>query len=306
MDFRQLKYVITIAHERTLSAAAEKLYLTPSALSQHIARLEEELEASLFERTKNGWIPTPVGQLYIGMAENILDQQARTYRQIGDIIGKQSGSFTMGITPGQGARMFSAIFPAFKAKYPGFQIVLKEGTVMEISKLISSGKVDIGFVTSKLDYPGVETRAIAREDILLAVPSSHPLSALAEHVPSDKLATVDLKLLEHDGFLLAEKNTTLRIVADCAFFQAGFAPKAVFETASLSTLNLLAQSGYGIAFIPRSYTNTAIGATYFRTEPPVTWERVVAYRKNHYLSNAEKYMLSLVREYYLNSGWEML
>lgn len=306
MDFRQLNYVITIAHERTLSAAAEKLYLTPSALSQHISRLEEELQASLFERTKAGWEPTPVGQLYIDMAESILDQKARTYRQIGDIMGKQLGRFTVGINPGHSARMFSSIFPKFKEKYPGFQITLKEGTVLEISKLISRDKVDIGFVTSELEYPGVETEAIAREDILLAVPAGHPLSALAEEAPPGTLATVDLRLLEQEEFLLGEKDTILRFVADRAFFQAGFAPKVVFESASMSTLYLLAQSGYGISFVPRSYTAAEDLAVYFRTDPPVSWERVVACRKNHYLSDAERYMIHLAREYYRSSGWEVL
>lgn len=306
MDFRQLNYVITIAQERTLSAAAEKLYLSPSALSQHISRLEEELQATLFKRTKAGWVPTPVGQLYIDMAKTVLDCQAKTYRQIGDIMGKQTGSFTVGITPGQGARLFSSIFPKFKEKYPGIQITLKEGTVMEISSLICADKVDIGFLTSQMDFPGVETHPIAREDILLAVPSSHPLAARAKDAPPGKFACMDLKLLEHDEFLLAEKNTTLRAVADRAFFQAGFAPKSVFETASLSTLNLLARGGYGIAFVPRSYVDATHGATYFRTEPPASWERVVACRKNHYLSNAEKHMISLAREYYLTAGWEMV
>jgi len=306
MDFRQLNYVITVARERTLSAAAEKLYLTPSALSQHIAHLEDELQASLFQRTKTGWVPTPVGQLYIEMAESILDQQTRTYRQIGDILGQQIGSFTVGINPGHSAQMFSAIYPKFKKKYPGVQISLKEGSVMEISGLISANKVDLGFITSELDYPGVETQAIAREEILLAVPAGHPLAERAAHVPGEEPAVVDLKLLEQEDFLLGDKQTILRLVADRAFYQAGFAPRVVFESASMSTLYLLAQSGYGICFIPRSYTDAGSLAVYFRTEPPVTWERVVAYRKNHYLSNAEKYLISLARAYYQTSGWEML
>jgi len=54
MDFRQLEYVITISREHTLSAASEKLFLSPSALSQHISKLEEELQTPLFKRTKQG------------------------------------------------------------------------------------------------------------------------------------------------------------------------------------------------------------------------------------------------------------
>ena len=49
MDFRQLEYVITIEKERTLLAAAEKLFLSPSALSQHITKLEQEMQGSMNE-----------------------------------------------------------------------------------------------------------------------------------------------------------------------------------------------------------------------------------------------------------------
>ena len=79
MDFRQLEYVITVAREKTLLSAAKKLFLSPSALSQHISKLEEELRTPLFKRTKQGWLPTSAGQVYIQMAESVLLQKNTGY-----------------------------------------------------------------------------------------------------------------------------------------------------------------------------------------------------------------------------------
>ena len=72
LDTRHLQYILTIAREGSLLAASEKLYVTPSALSQLVSRLEAELNTPLFKRTKKGWIPTYAGQLYVEMAHEII------------------------------------------------------------------------------------------------------------------------------------------------------------------------------------------------------------------------------------------
>ena len=214
MDFRQLEYVTTIAEERTLLAASEKPFLSPSALSQFISKLEAELQTSLFKRTKSGWIPTYAGQIYINMASEILEKQKKAYLQISDIAENKVGHFTVGITPGRGTLMFSKIFPKFRAIYPHVKISLFEGTVLETSEMIAAGKVDIGFLTSEFEHPNVVTQSLAREKIVMVVPRSHPMAELANDAPKNDLATVDLNLFRDDEFLLAGKQTTLRTLED--------------------------------------------------------------------------------------------
>jgi len=300
MDFRKLDYVITVAQERTLLAAAEKLYLSPSALSQYISRLEDELQTPLFKRTKSGWEPTRAGQIYIDMAQAVLDRQKRAYLQINDIAENKVGHFTVGVNPGRGTMMFASVLPKFKEKYPSIKISLVEGTVLEISELINAGKVDIGFITNALNYPNVETRTQVKEDILMVVPRSHPMANLADQAPPGEFATVNLRQFEDDEFLLAGAGTTLRTLEDHMFAQAGFMPKIVFETSSISTLNMLSRGGYGPSFVPLFYAEKTDDAVYFRTKPAASWELVTAYRRDHYLTQAEEYMISLSTDYYIS------
>lgn len=306
MDFRQLEYVITVAEEGSLLAASEKLFLSSSALSQHISRLEAELNTSLFNRTKTGWILTPAGQIYSNMAREILKQKKLAYQQISDVSGYMTGSFTVGITPGRGTIMFSNVFPQFKAMYPEVKVNLFEGTVWEISEMIASGKVDIGFPTSGLEHPAIETRKLGREQIVLVVPRSHQLSYLADNAPEGDLATVDLRLFQQDEFLLAGEGTTLRALENKAFNEAGFKPKIAFETASLVTLNNLSQGGYGIAFVPLFYVEKVKEAVAFYTNPPLGWELLASYRKGSFMTKAEEYMISLAAEYYSKHFREIL
>ena len=306
MDFRQLEYVITVAEEGSLLAASEKLFLSSSALSQHISRLEAELNTSLFNRTKTGWILTPAGQIYSNMAREILKQKKLAYQQISDVSGYMTGSFTVGITPGRGTIMFSNVFPQFKAMYPEVKVNLFEGTVWEISERIASGKVDIGFPTSGLEHPAIETRKLGWEQIVLVVPRSHQLSYLADNAPEGDLATVDLRLFQQDEFLLAGEGTTLRALENKAFNEAGFKPKIAFETASLVTLNNLSQGGYGIAFVPLFYVEKVKEAVAFYTNPPLGWELLASYRKGSFMTKAEEYMISLAAEYYSKHFREIL
>lgn len=298
MDFRQLEYVITIARERTLLAAAEKLFLSPSALSQHIAKLEDELDTPLFKRTKRGWLPTRAGEIYIDMANSILDQKKRAYLRISDIADNRIGHFTVGVTAGRGTMMFSRIFPQFKEAYPNVEVGLFEGTVLEITKMIAAGKVDVGFLSGMHDYPNVITRKQATEEIVLVVPRSHPLAQLAEDAPEGDFATVDLLAFQNDEFLLAGEGTTIRTLEDRIFAQAGFTPKVAFETPSLLTLNMLSKGGYGLSFLPRFYADDTSNAVYFRTEPSASWELMAAYRRDHYVTKAEEMMIQLVTDYY--------
>lgn len=298
MDFRQLEYVITIAKEKTLLAAAEKLFLSPSALSQHITKLEQEMHTPLFKRTKQGWLPTRAGQIYIDMAHTVLQSQKKAYLQIGDIAENKTGHFTVGVTPGRGTQMFSAVFPAFRAAYPNMQIDLFEGTVLENNEKISAGKVDIGFLTSGFPHPGIVTQTQLREDILLVVPKSNSKASLHQNGPEGDFPLVKLSEFAAEDFLLAGEGTTLRALENQMFTEAGFSPRVVFETPSLLTLNMLSKGGYGLSFVPRFYADDASNAVYFRTEPGASWELVAAYRKDHYITKAEEYMIGLATDYY--------
>ena len=68
MDLKQLEYIIAIADEQSISKAAEKLYMTQSALNQQLLRLERELGLLLFHRIKHSMVPTYAGNVYLAAA----------------------------------------------------------------------------------------------------------------------------------------------------------------------------------------------------------------------------------------------
>ena len=85
METKLMEYILSIAKHRSISRAAEELYLTQSALNQQLLKLERELGAPLFIRTRNHWELTDIGELYIENAKEILQIKRQTYKQIEDM-----------------------------------------------------------------------------------------------------------------------------------------------------------------------------------------------------------------------------
>ena len=65
MDLRQLEYIVQIAEENNITRAAERLYITQSALNQQLLKLEKELGVSLFHRSRTDWHPTEAGEILL-------------------------------------------------------------------------------------------------------------------------------------------------------------------------------------------------------------------------------------------------
>ena len=71
-DLKAARYVTVLAEQKTIRGAAEALYISPSALSMYIRKLEQELGAPLFVRDQKNFTPTQIGEAYIRRSYKIL------------------------------------------------------------------------------------------------------------------------------------------------------------------------------------------------------------------------------------------
>jgi len=148
MDTRQIEYILMIAQENNITRAAEKLFISQSALNQQLLKLEKELGCQLFHRSRTNWRPTEEGKIYIEGAEKIMMVKKETYAKIQDCLHEGIATLDVGLTPGRGFRMFTAIYPALHEKYPGLIVTPVEMNVQRQQEAIAKGQLDIGFVTA--------------------------------------------------------------------------------------------------------------------------------------------------------------
>ena len=122
MDTRQIEYILQIAEENNITKAAEKLFITQSALNQQLLKLERELGTPLFQRTKNKWCLTDAGRIYVEGARKMMQIKKDTYNQLYDVSRLRKGLLNIGLCPGRGLDMFTAIYPELHRSMPNLTI----------------------------------------------------------------------------------------------------------------------------------------------------------------------------------------
>ena len=101
MDLKQLEYIVAIADTKSITRAAEQFYVSQSALSQQLSKLESELKLKLFTRDKQGFKLTPAGKLYVDNARRIILIRDRTYEELAQYSQRQEKSILIGAAAGR-------------------------------------------------------------------------------------------------------------------------------------------------------------------------------------------------------------
>jgi DNA-binding transcriptional LysR family regulator len=298
MDIRQLEYITHLADSQVLARTAEEMYISPSALSQYVSKLEHELGTLLFKRVKGSWPLTNAGITYVEAARDMLKRYKQMQKDIRDITDCESGLINIGISSNKASKMFASVFPQFNKKYPHVNIKLNDGRTKDLNLQAEKGLLDLVFSTSGIDNLAITSQSLLHERFVLAVPKTHRLAYRAGKAPQSKLTIIDLTLFQDECFILANPNMTSRMITDKMFAKAGFTPNILFECNSIPTLYTLVDSGYGASIIPMGYMTPDSASVYFLTEPLGEWDNIVAYAQGTHLSHAEEYFISLAQDYY--------
>lgn len=300
MDLKQLEYIVAIADEQSISKAAEKLYMTQSALNQQLLRLERELGVSLFNRIRHSMLPTYAGNVYLDNARKMLYMKEETYKILHDIADMKKGEISVAYTPERGSVMFSNVYPKFHRLYPDITFKIHESRVKKTEQLVAQGSVSIGFVAHTEEKPEFTYYPQQPELMVLALPASHPLAYMAGEESYRTFPHFDLKLLENDYFALMTHETRFRDSIDDAFAKAGYKPKVLFESTSTYTIFNMVKNQVCPTFFPQSYVEPGAPIVYFSFGSRLSWMRSAITRKGAYLSKPEMDFLELAKNYTIN------
>lgn len=299
MDLRQIENIVAIEQEQSISKAAERLFLTQSALNQQLLRLEKELGIQLFERKKHAMIPTFAGKVYLATAHRMIDMKKETYKIIHDISNETAGEISVAYSPERGSLLFSHIYPTFRRRYPNVTFSIHEAHVKKMETMLLQKEVTLACLTYSQGskHAAIEYVDTKKELMVLGLPASHPLAHLAGERSWETFSSIDLALLRDEAFALVAKTTRLRTMIDESFRAAGFLPKVLFESSSTATVVNMVKNQVCPAFFPQSYVDPSAPMVYFTTKPKQSWVQTIAYLKGEYLTKPEKYFIELVKQY---------
>lgn len=246
MNLQQLTTFCAVLSEGSMTAAADKLFLTQPAVSQQIRNLEEELGVELLVRGVRQVKSTIQGQMLYDYAKRILFLTQQAEVSIRTMSQEISGDLRIGTLNSIGLYMISPIIGMFLKHNSRLRIKLVYGTGDKIISEMRSKNINIAILPDLkkeygIEFEHFEKRFLFKDEMWL-VGSGRDTS-----LPSN----VDLGHLGSRPLVsFAEKYPSFRMSIEKKFHEVGVDPEVVFESDNVGTLKRVIESGLGWGFLP--------------------------------------------------------
>jgi DNA-binding transcriptional LysR family regulator len=246
LNVGRLKVFSEVAGHGSLSAAAEALSYTQSAVSQQIAALEAEAGVTLLHRLPRGVRLTGAGQTLLEHTEGILARLQAAEEELSALTGLRGGQLRMASFPTAGATLMPLAIAAFRSVYPDVELTLAEGEPQEMASRLEAGEFDLAllFQFDDLDEEHGKTKgrvALLEDPMYLALARENPLA---------RQRSLELRDLQAEAWVQTSRSSpcALHVVRCC--HSAGFEPNVAFESDDYQTVQGLVAAGVGVALIP--------------------------------------------------------
>ncbi|MFF0383352.1 LysR family transcriptional regulator [Streptomyces sp. NPDC004286] len=246
MEIRQLKYFIAVAQEASFTRAAELVHISQPGISAQIRQLENDLGATLIDRSGRSAQLTAVGEVVLAHAKSVLSSMASLRQAVDEMNGLVRGKLVVGMVTACTVQPLFDALSGFHLAHPGVEISLREDDSAKLVEYVREGTVDLALIGAAQRAPeDLDGWQVISEPIVAAVPHAHPLA-------------------ERDGVTLAElsafplvclpEGTGIRATLDEASAALGLTPTIALEASAPGAVMHLAERGLGVAVLSASMT----------------------------------------------------
>lgn len=243
LDVRRLRVLCAVAEHSTLSAAADALSYTPSAVSQQIVALEREIGVRVLHRSPRGVRLTATGQLLVDHARPILSGLKAAEASLNALNELSTGRLALASFATAGATILPGAIAEFRTGHPEVAITLNQADPHAAMARLRAGDADL-ILTADAEAPSdgtVELVTLLDDPLHAVLPASHPLAH------RDRLA---LEELASETWVETPAGSDARRLLFWACSQAGFIPRVAFESDEYLTIQQLVATGVGVALVP--------------------------------------------------------
>jgi DNA-binding transcriptional LysR family regulator len=183
----------------SLSAAARKHRVSQPSASESLHRLERRLGVALLTRGPSGSRATADGARLVPFARAVLAAVARLATEVDTVRAGARGRVRVAASYTNAEYVLPARLAEFTAAQPGVTVRLTVANSDEVCAQVRSGEADVGFVEGPLDFAGLRTRRIGRDELTVVVARKHPWAARTRPLPVGELAATPLLLRERES-----------------------------------------------------------------------------------------------------------
>jgi DNA-binding transcriptional LysR family regulator len=246
----QVASFIEVARRRSVSRAAEALFLTQPALTARLQGLERDLGAPLFIRTSRGMRLTEAGEAFLPYAVRALDALADGRLQVNARERGGAGRLAIGAAPAVSTYVLPGLLKRFAQSHPRVEVRVRTGHSEEMLDLVLGEQVDVGLVRA-LHHREISSTPLYEDRLILVVEPSHPFAASGR---------IRLEEIANQQLILFDRTSSYHELTSALFRREGISPSGVMELDNIDAAKKMVEQGFGVALLPHTSVGDELAA----------------------------------------------
>jgi LysR family transcriptional regulator, hca operon transcriptional activator len=276
MELRHIRYFIAVAEAGSLTAAAaRRLHTSQPSLSRQIRDLEDEVGTQLLTRKARGTELTAAGRAFLDHARSALSQVEAAAEAARRVANPAKPRFAMGFLTGHELTWMPVALRILRDELPNIDVIISSQYSPRLANDLLLGNVDAAILRREKNVPGLAYRVLAKELLVVVLPSNHRLAALKVISPRD--------LVGETFVTVSETAPVLRVVINNYLKRSGVNIRPDHEADHIAMgMSLIASTG-GVGLLPayvQGFLPSSVTSRPLKGDAP-TIELVLGYKKSN-------------------------
>jgi DNA-binding transcriptional LysR family regulator len=243
VEISQLRVFLAAAEEKNFSAAAKRLHLSQSAVSQNIQALEKAYGVELFIRRGRSVELSEEGESIIPTAREVINAARLLEDSLQNVHNEVGGDLVIGCSTSAGKYLMPSLLSSFQRKYPAVRPRVKVMSRSSVYERLLTETIPIGVASKRLDHRDLECVPLFEDQVILIVPPNHPWAEFGRALPSD--------LIDQPIITREESSGTCEVVMEGlkAFDTTMEMLNTTMELGNAEAIEMAVEHGVGIAFV---------------------------------------------------------
>ena len=252
MDVHQLELFLAVMESSSMTRAAEKIHLSPGAVSLQLHNLAMELNTELFVRSGKRLIPTPAAARLAEHAKAVIKRMSQIRQEFANDLAKDTRPFHLATGVTTLIYQLGGPLRQLRKQFPNTEIRVTVGVTEDIVAGVLDRRFDLGLISLPVSEEKLKIMPLFEEELLLLRPST-------TKVRGGRVGSIQAAELAGVPFLLYPTRSNIRLVIDQFFRELDLVPNVVMEAEDTEAIKRLVESGFGYSILPEH----AVRGTHF-------------------------------------------
>ena len=257
MNIKDYRYILSIGDLGSISRAAEHLYITQSALTRFLQRVEADVGTPLFYRQSKALHLTAAGTLYLERAREIVRLDYEMGDEIKQMITDAHAHLRVGFTVGRAGHVLGSMLPAFFEKLPQVRVTTVFHMMTELLDMLEHKRLDLVFGGSGLKSPQYKYTALGKTHFVLVVQAGSEIARRGRVLEGFPYPVVGRESWEDERFIVPYTGTNSQRLLSDLLQKEGISPQIRLQLPDVNSCMAAVEQGLGISMLWSTPKNDA-------------------------------------------------